>query len=102
IHSVSWERRTPNTFTDPEKLIEELRNISKQGYALDLEEFMEGMVAIAVPVIDSKGNFSGALAIHGPSVRLSRDNLLASKDILIDGANRLQKLTFELNDDQVE
>ncbi|MFK7902541.1 MAG: IclR family transcriptional regulator, partial [Nitratireductor sp.] len=47
IHSVSWERRTPNTFTDPEKLIEELRNISKQGYALDLEEFMEGMVAIA-------------------------------------------------------
>ncbi|MGI9371472.1 MAG: IclR family transcriptional regulator [Hyphomicrobiales bacterium] len=95
LTTLVLDRRTPNTLTDPKLLAKELKTIAKQGYALDREEFMEGMVAIAVPVIDTQGRFVAALAFHGPTIRLSIDNLIARKGVLIDAAKQLTHALIE-------
>ena len=45
--------------------------IRKQGYAFDREEFVLGLVAIAVPVRDAAGEVRAAVAVHAPVDRLS-------------------------------
>jgi DNA-binding IclR family transcriptional regulator len=72
---LALERKTPRTITDPDALLKELAAVSRDGFAIDNEEFMDGMVAIAVPVMDDAGRFLAAIACHGPNVRLSLDTL---------------------------
>ena len=94
VESIRLEACTPNTITDPERLLAELDQIASQGYALDREEFMEGMVAIAVPVRDHDNRFMAALAFHGPTVRLSTENMVARRNVLVEAAaNLTQALT---------
>ena len=62
---------TPNTISSVEKMEEELKGISKQGYSLDREEFLLGLVALAVPVRNSRNAVVAALACHGPTGRFS-------------------------------
>lgn len=47
------ERKTANTMTDPKTLSVEIAQIGKVGFAQDNEEFIEGMVALAVPINDA-------------------------------------------------
>ncbi len=95
VANLTLEQKTQNTHTTPEKLLEELTRVSKQGYAIDDEEFMEGMVAIAVPVRDTGGRYCASLAFHGPTQRLSIQSILEQKDILLSGAQRLAGLLFQ-------
>jgi DNA-binding IclR family transcriptional regulator len=48
------------------------------------------MVASAVPLTDSHGRFVAALAVHGPIQRLSVDQAIANKEILLAAAKRMQ------------
>ena len=98
INSLVLEKHTENTLTNRDKFVDELNAISKQGYAVDNEEFFEGMVAIAVPILDGKGKFSAALALHGPTIRLSVEQAILKKDILIRAAKKLGEITFDLDD----
>ena len=59
------------TITDPDKLIAELGRIRAEGVGIDNEEFVTGMVAVAVPVLDRNQRGFAALAVHAPLVRLS-------------------------------
>ena len=65
------ERMTKATITKPNELQDELAKIRKSRYGWDNEEFITGMVAVSVPVRDSKGRFCAALAVHGPTQRMS-------------------------------
>jgi len=65
--------RTPNTLTDPEALIEEIRLVRDSGYALDREEFMQDMIALAVPVLDINGRLMATLSFHAPTQRFGID-----------------------------
>lgn len=65
------ERMTKATLTNPKDLREELARIRKLGYGWDNEEFITGMVAVSVPIRDSKGRFCAAIAVHGPTQRMS-------------------------------
>ncbi len=89
VESLPLEVQTPNSISDPEKLLEELTLVRKQGFALDREEFIEGMVAMAVPIRDADMRYVGALAFHGPTQRISLDDAVLKKDLLVDGATRL-------------
>jgi len=48
-----------------------LKSIARQGYALDNEEFIVGMIAVAVPIRDQSGRFVASLGVHGPVQRYS-------------------------------
>lgn len=89
LESVKMEKLTDKTIVDTDALNTELAQIKRQGYALDIEEFMSGMVAIAVPVLDHQGRFLAALAFHGPTIRLNKEALLKHERLLQDCAARL-------------
>ena len=61
------ERYTTNTLIDLAKLERELLRVRKDGYALDDEEFLPGLVCIAVQV---PGESNLCIAAQAPSVRL--------------------------------
>ncbi|WP_298256766.1 IclR family transcriptional regulator [uncultured Litoreibacter sp.] len=71
INTLNLSRHTGTTHTDPEALMLELKKIAKQGYAEDNGEFLDDMVAVAVPVKDPMGRYVASLAIHGPSQRMN-------------------------------
>ena len=79
---------------DPEPLLQELATIARQGYSLDQEEFLSGMVAIAVPVTDPAGRFVAALAFHGPTQRISIPAAIQQKEFLQQAAIRLRSALF--------
>ncbi len=94
VESLKMDKLTPATLTDPSDLLEDLSRIAKRGYSLDDQEFLEGMVAIAVPIRDDKGRFAAALAFHGPTQRISIEDAIARKSILVDAALRLRDALF--------
>ncbi len=94
VSSLELTQMTRQTHVTAETLMADLAEIADRGYALDQEEFIDGMVAIAVPVFNPEGRFAAALAFHGPKNRVTVDSALARKDILIAGAERLSKALF--------
>lgn len=62
---------TPNTLTTAQQLREECDQIVRQGYANDREEFIAGLIAVAVPVLDAQDRPRAAIALHAPSARMS-------------------------------
>ncbi len=66
------ERCTPATLTDAAALGRELADVQRLGYALDREEFLPGLVCVAVPVpsADPLGRAALCVALQAPAVRL--------------------------------
>lgn len=58
------------TITDKDTLKDELRRIAIAGYALDLNETVQGVHCIAAPIFDEKGNVIACIWTSGPAGRL--------------------------------
>lgn len=69
-------RLTPQTLTDPARLVEELQRVRERGWAMSYEEHELGVCSIATPVRDYTGSVVAALAVSGPSYRLPPEKLL--------------------------
>lgn len=67
--------QTDATVTDSHKLIEELRAVGAQGYAVDRGECAEGLHCAAAPVYGDEGRIVAAISVSGPSVRLNEARL---------------------------
>lgn len=71
------EAYTPRTVTDLEALEDELKRVRRDGYALDNEEFLPGLLCAAVPVPARRGGRSGlCVAVQAPVMRLTADKAL--------------------------
>ena len=75
VASRGISARTDETIVDRDKLIEHLRRVAAQGWALDLEESGRGLACAAAPVHDGSGRMMAALSVSGPAFRLDRDEL---------------------------
>lgn len=95
IKNLTLDKFTKNTITDVAHLNTELDAIAKTGIGVDKEEFISEMVAVSVPILDKQGRFLAALYVHGPTVRVSLDDLMAFVPRLQQGANDVQTLVFE-------
>jgi len=71
IHPLT--ARTPNTITMKEKLKTHLKRVAKQGYALDHEEFAEGVCCAAAPVYSANGQAVAALSVSVPAGRFAEN-----------------------------
>lgn len=92
IDQLDFPRMTANTLTDAEALRAECASIAEQGHASDREEFIAGLVAVAVPVRDLHGVTRAALAVHGPTARFSLDAAHAALPALHVAAERMRGL----------
>jgi DNA-binding IclR family transcriptional regulator len=70
-----FEPRTPKTVTDRKQLERDLETIDGQGYAVDVEEYAEGLVCLGAPIKDAVGRVIAAIGLTGPIVRLSGERL---------------------------
>jgi DNA-binding IclR family transcriptional regulator len=61
---------TENTLVDPVRLMSELDRIRTNDFAVDEQEYLNGISCLAVPVRNSDGEVVAAVAVHGCSVRL--------------------------------
>lgn len=75
LQQLPLRKKTRNTLTDLDQLRAELRDIRKRRISFNNEEFMEGMTAIAVPVMLGHSRACGAIAAQGPSDRVSMARL---------------------------
>src|SRR6476661_1012974 len=71
VRSIPLYRYTENTFTDVAKLEAELESIRKTEISIDNQEFLAGVVCVAVPVRSAGGQRVAALAISAPLARMS-------------------------------
>ena len=92
IDQLDFPRMTANTLTDADALRAECAQIADLGHSRDREEFIAGLVAIAVPVRDAQGVTRAALAVHGPTARLSPEAATAALPALHAAAGRMAAL----------
>ncbi|OED47662.1 IclR family transcriptional regulator [Leisingera sp. S232] len=86
------EAVTDKTCTSPEELTAELDGIAKSGFSTDDEEFITGMVAVAVPVRDARNRLLATLSVHAPVQRHNLHSLKAFLPSLQKGAEELASL----------
>lgn len=67
----TMQRFTDSTITSLEALQEELKNIRRQGFALDRGEHEEEVWCVAAPIFSMNGEAVAALSISGPSGRMA-------------------------------
>ncbi|MEW5422056.1 IclR family transcriptional regulator [Amorphus sp. 3PC139-8] len=95
LSAAPLEPRTPHSLTDPDRLRAALLQTRAEGFASDDEEFMEGMVAVAVPIRDLNGRLFATLSFHAPTQRF---DIARAKTFLPDlhaSAAELSRLSFE-------
>ncbi|GAB3630327.1 transcriptional regulator, IclR family [Pandoraea terrae] len=83
---------TPRTLTAPDLLAAELDRIAARGVGIDNEEFVRGMVAIAVPVRADDARVIAAVACHVPTARMSLSELMDVQPKLTAAALRLRPI----------
>jgi DNA-binding IclR family transcriptional regulator len=94
LRAAPLERCTPATLTDPAALERELAEVQAQGYALDREEFLPGLVCVAVPVptADPSGRSTTCVALQAPAVRLPVERALQWLPALHKAARALSRI----------
>jgi DNA-binding IclR family transcriptional regulator len=94
VSTAMLDAHTSRTLTDPDALRDAITKIRENGYSTDDEEFMEGMVAVAVPIRDDLGRLMSTLSLHAPVQRKSMSDLIGHLDRLRTAAQDLSELVL--------
>lgn len=91
IEEKGLEAYAKNTLTEEKALFEELETIREQGFALNDEEYMDGLFGVAVPVYTPDDEFLGALGLFGPRSRFTEEYIHEGiVDLLRDKAGEIK------------
>jgi DNA-binding IclR family transcriptional regulator len=69
------QRFTERTIIDRQALLQQLRTVATNGYAVDVGEHLEEVRAVAAPVRDYARVVVGTLAVVGPASRLTPERI---------------------------
>jgi len=83
---------TPNTITDPEKLLQNLAEIRKQGYAIAVGERVLGATTIGAPICDNLNRVVASLTVSGPTERLTEQKIPKYASLLKEAAMKISVL----------
>ncbi|MBO8165209.1 MAG: IclR family transcriptional regulator [Brevibacillus sp.] len=81
----------PDT-VDRAKYIEQLEQIRQLGYATSMEEREAGAAAVSAPIFDRFGKIVAALAVSGPSNRLTFEKMREISGPVMEAAWRMGKM----------
>ena len=70
------EAFTPKTLTQMDQLEQEIKQIKRQGFALDNEEFLPGLLCVAMLVPNASGRSNLCVAVQAPIMRLPVDKAM--------------------------
>ena len=84
--------------TDKKKLMQALKRIRRQGFAVSTGERVSDASAIAAPVLDSEGDVFCALGIAGPVSRFTSEIRKSHQKLIVqEAANLSSQLGFRTN-----
>lgn len=89
LAAAPLERFAPTTIVDRAALEHELERLRKRDLGIDDEEYMAGLIAVAVPVRDPRGRVVAALAVHAPAARMPLTAALDHVDAMRAAAARI-------------
>ncbi len=76
INSLPLKPYTDKTITDPKLLFEIIRDVRRDEIGTDNQEFMHGVVCVAVPILTKTGRCLGGIAISAPEARMTLNEIL--------------------------
>jgi DNA-binding IclR family transcriptional regulator len=91
VRAHPMRAHTPKTITSLRRFDAELARVRIQGYALDLEEFSEGLNCIAAPVREQTGRVMSAVGIAGPRTRIEGERLRQLIPVVVQAAHELSR-----------
>lgn len=97
VSVLSLTRYTQNTITDEASLAAEVAEIRRDGFAVDNQEFMSGVVCIAVPIAADDGRLLAGIALSAPEARMTLEQAREYVPMLRDAARKLSE-TFAAED----
>ncbi|HEY5378024.1 MAG TPA: IclR family transcriptional regulator [Pseudolabrys sp.] len=80
IVAHGMKRFTDNTITDFPALVESLRIVRRNGYAIDREEFLPGVICVGAAIRDQAGTVIGAISASTPAMRASEEHVALMRD----------------------
>lgn len=89
--TIELRQRTKNTICDWPALESELDRTKDRGYAIDEQEYHEGVRCVAIPLIDDSGSVLGAIGITGAATTLTKRRIPQLVRTLKEAANELLK-----------
>lgn len=89
MSATSLHSYTENTITDPERMESELERIREAEVSADNQEFLAGVVCVAVPVRGPRGEVAAGLAVSAPLARMSLNRAMQHVPLLRAAAERM-------------
>ncbi len=83
------QARTPRTLTTAEALAAECSRIARQGYALDNEEYDEGVRCLAAPVWGSGGVLAAAIGVSASAATFTEQRAADVAPLVLQAAKKL-------------
>lgn len=93
LTSAPLKAYTDKTVTDPKRIEGRLRTVKTSRIAVEAEEFMKGLIGLAVPVYDERGRICATVSMHAPTARFTVDEVLAQAPALKRAAEAISGLT---------
>ena len=98
LSQMEFVRYNARTITTSDAYLEELEKVRKQGYAMDNEEELSGVLCIGAPIFNYTNYPCGAIWISGPKDRLTKDVVRFSAECIKRTAQAIsQELGYSLN-----
>jgi len=91
VRSNPLQKLTRRTIVTLAGLQRELANVRQQGYAIDDQEFEEGLKCVGAPIRDRAGDVVAAISIAGPAMRLSPERMPDLIKLVVEAAAGLSK-----------
>lgn len=93
MDSIVFEKFTANSITEKERFLGELEKIRKNGYAVDDEEYVDGLMCFAAPIFDFHGNPIASISVSCPKYRYDPNRHLAFyTGLTVEAAGRISEM----------
>jgi IclR family transcriptional regulator, pca regulon regulatory protein len=76
LSRIDLKRRTPKTLTSRVAIMRAIKEVRAKGFAIQDEELELGLLAIAAPVRNSRGETVGGIAVSTSSARMSVEQMV--------------------------
>jgi DNA-binding IclR family transcriptional regulator len=91
ILEAGTARYTEWTRLSPDGLSEDLRRSRDRGFAVSEQEYEQDINAVAAPILDARGHPVVAIAVVGPSYRLSLERMLEIGPLVVEATRAITR-----------
>ena len=91
VAQLRLDRATPNTLGTRAALEAQLKRVRRERLGIDAEEFITGLVCVAVPILAGDGRAIGAVAMQAPVARVPLERAVAHAPRLREAAAALSR-----------